>query len=405
MSHLSPFTVSQRAASMAPSALREIFKLTECRDMDSLAGGLPPAQCFPVDAFREATERVLREAPASALQYGPSEGYRPLREWVAAHLGSRGWTVSSEQVLITTGSQQGLDLVAKVLIDPGASVAVESPTYLGALQAFSMSQPRWQALSADANGPVPDALGGVRDARFMYLLPNFQNPTGRSLGAQRRVALMAAAQALSLPVVEDDPYAELWFEAPPPPPLAACWPEGTVHLGSFSKILAPGLRLGYLVAPPALFAKLVQAKQAADLHSPSFDQRVVHEVVRDGWLDDAHLPMLRAHYRAQRDLMQTALTLHLPPQCTWQVPQGGMFFWVTLPPGWDAQTLFSLALQNGVAFIPGASFYPVQAQANTLRLSFVTVPPERMSPAVAALAHAMRQYATQHHPVSVDLKG
>ncbi|MES2889948.1 MAG: PLP-dependent aminotransferase family protein [Pseudomonadota bacterium] len=390
----SPFTLSRRSAALAPSALREIFRLTERADIVSLAGGLPPAACFPLDALRDATQRVLADPSNTALQYGPSEGHRPLREWVAADLCRRGMPVSSDQVLITTGSQQGLDLVGKVLVDPGSPVAVEAPTYLGALQAFSMSQPRWCALEADEEGPLPQALDAVEGARFMYLLPNFQNPTGRSISAARRLSLMAAAQAADVPVVEDDPYGELWFDEPPPPPLGACWPQGTVYLGSFSKVLAPGLRLGYLVAPDALMPKIVQAKQAADLHSPSFDQRVVHEVLQSGCMA-THLPRLRAHYRSQRDRMQQALAEHLPAGCQWQVPQGGMFFWVTLPVGWDAQALFPWAVEQGVAFVPGASFYALQAAHNTLRLSFVTVPPDRMQAAVAALAEAMARYAAQ----------
>lgn len=396
----SPFTLSRRSAALAPSALREIFKLTERADIVSLAGGLPPATCFPLDALREAAQRVLADTASTALQYGPSEGHRPLREWVAQHLCRRGMPVSSDQVLITTGSQQGLDLVGKVLVDPGSPVAVEAPTYLGALQAFSLSQPRWCALEADEEGPLPEALAAVKGARFMYLLPNFQNPTGHSISAARRVSLMAAAQAAGVPVVEDDPYGELWFDAPPPPPLGACWPQGTVYLGSFSKVLAPGLRLGYLVAPDALMPKIVQAKQAADLHSPSFDQRVVLEVLQSGCMA-AHLPRLRAHYRSQCDRMQLALTEHLPGGCQWQVPRGGMFFWVTLPQGWDAQALFPLAVEQGVAFVPGASFYALQPARNTLRLSFVTVPPECLPLAVSALAVAMARYATQrqHGPL------
>jgi 2-aminoadipate transaminase len=396
MNHLfpSPFTLSQRGAALAPSALREIFKFTERDDVVSLAGGLPAADCFPVQALREATRRVLADTPAAALQYGPSEGHRPLREWVAAHLASRGLDVSPDSILITTGSQQGLDLLGKVLVDPGSVVAVESPTYLGALQAFSVSQPRWLALESDDRGPVPQALTLAQGACFTYLLPTFRNPTGASIDAERRVALMAAARALRLPVVEDNAYGELWFDTPPPPPLAACWPEGTVYLGSFSKVLAPGLRLGYLAAPPALLPKLLQAKQAADLHSPGFDQRVVHEMLRGEWFE-SHLATLRGHYRDRRDRMQQALLAHLPAACRWQVPQGGMFFWVTLPPEWDAEALFPLALERGVAFVPGAAFHPLRAQRNTLRLSFATVPPERLDAAVAALAGAMAQHAAQ----------
>ena len=205
------------------------------------------------------------------------------------------------------------------------------------------------------------------------------------MGEARRAALVAAAARAGLPLVEDNPYGDLWFDAPPPPPLAARWPEGALYLGSFSKVLAPGLRLGYVVAPPALFPKLLQAKQAADLHTPGFNQRVVHEVIRNGFLD-AHVPTIRARYKAQRDAMRAALERHLPPGCRWDVPGGGMFFWVELPDGVDATALLPQAVERGMAYVPGAPFYADAPRANTLRLSFVTVPPDRSSGALRCWA-------------------
>ena len=386
------FQFAARAERMNPSIIREILKLTEQPGVVSLAGGLPSPDSFPVEAMRVASERVLRDTPAQALQYAASEGHGPLREWVAQELTAHGLSVEAGQVLITTGSQQGLDLAGKVLIDRGSRVAVESPTYLGALQAFAPYEPDFVSLACDDDGPLPEALEAARGARFLYALPNFQNPSGRCMSAVRRGELIARAVALGLPIVEDNPYGELWYDAPPPPPLATHWPEGVLYLGSFSKVLAPGLRLGYIAAPKAVFPKLLQAKQAADLHTSGFNQRVVHEVIRDGFLD-GHVPTVRARYKAQRDAMQQALARHMPAGCCWATPRGGMFFWLELPAGVDTLALLPKAVQHGVAFVPGAAFFADAARSNTLRLSFVTVPPARIGEGVAALAHVLKEAA------------
>ncbi|MBE0546943.1 MAG: PLP-dependent aminotransferase family protein [Rubrivivax sp.] len=383
-----PWQMARRAERLNPSTIREILKITERPGIVSLAGGLPSADTFPVAAMQEATARVLRDSPREALQYAASEGFAPLRAWVAAELGTQGLHAEASQVIITTGSQQGLDLVGKVLIDPGSTVAVESPTYLGALQAFAAYEPEFVAVDGDAEGPLPQALDAARGARFLYLLPNYQNPTGRCMSAARRLALVARARQLGLPIVEDNPYGDLWFDAPPPQPLSAAAGDGAVYLGSFSKVLAPGLRLGYVVAPERLYPKLLQAKQAADLHTAGFNQRVVYEVIRNGFLRE-HVPTIRARYRAQRDAMRAALEQHLPPGCRWQAPVGGMFFWVELPAHIDATALLPRAVEAGVAYVPGSTFFPHGGHANTLRLSFVTVPPETIHTAVAALARVL----------------
>jgi 2-aminoadipate transaminase len=384
------WTLARRAARLNPSSIREILKLTERPGIISLAGGLPAAEGFPVAAMAAASAKVLRDTPHQALQYAASEGFAPLREWVAGEMNAMGVAASAGQVLITTGSQQGLDLVGKVLIDPGSSVAVESPTYLGALQAFAPYEAEFVELQGDDDGPLPDALTAARGARFVYLLPNFQNPSGRCLSAARRQALVVAAREAALPIVEDNPYGELWFDAPPPPPLAAAAGDGAIYLGSFSKVLAPGLRLGYVVAPAPLYPKLLQAKQAADLHTPGFNQRMAYEVIKDGFLRE-HVPAVRARYRAQRDAMQTALLAHMPAGCHWQAPQGGMFFWVELPAGVDANALLPKAVAAGMAFVPGATFFAHGARANTLRLSFVTVPPDAITRGVALLAQVLKE--------------
>ena len=388
-----PWTLARRAERMNPSVIREILKVTEKPGIISFAGGLPSPKTFPVSAFAEACAKVLREDGQAALQYAASEGYAPLREAVAAQLP---WAVDPAQVLITTGSQQGLDLVAKVLVDAGSRVLVETPTYLGALQAFTPMEPHIDAVASDAEGLDVDDLArlcgqGADRARFLYVLPNFQNPTGRSMSEARRAALVERAAALGLPIVEDNPYGDLWFDTPPPLPLTARNPDGCIYLGSFSKVLAPGLRLGFIVAPPSVFPKLLQAKQAADLHSPGFNQRMVAEVIKDGFLD-RHVPTIRALYKSQCAAMLSSLTEHMSGlDVQWNSPDGGMFLWVRLPEGMSAIDLLPRAVDKGVAFVPGAAFYASEPDARTLRLSFVTASVEQIRIGVAALAQAIRE--------------
>ena len=384
-----PWTLARRAERMNPSIIREILKVTEQPGVMSLAGGLPSPDSFPIEALREATARVLRETPREALQYAASEGFGPLREWVASHLLEQDMRVSPAQVLITAGSQQGLDLAGKVLCDAGSRVLVETPTYLGALQAFSAFEPDIIPVASDDEGPLPAALDlSLRGSRFMYVLPNFQNPTGHCFSEARRVALVERARELGIGLVEDNPYGDLWFDTPPPKALAGRNPEGVLYLGSFSKILAPGLRLGYMVAPALLYPKLLQAKQAADLHTPGFNQRVVHEVIKDGFLA-THVPQIRARYAAQRDAMARALKRFMPAGCSWNTPHGGMFFWVRLPPGIDAVALLPHAVKRGVAFVPGSAFFARAPETNTMRLSFVTLTPAEIEIAVGKLADAI----------------
>ncbi|AVS83298.1 2-aminoadipate aminotransferase [Paracidovorax avenae] len=389
---MTTWTLAQRAAKMNPSVIREILKVTEKPGIISLAGGLPSPKTFPVDDFAQACAAVLGNDGASSLQYAASEGYLPLRQAVADFLP---WDVSPDQVLITTGSQQGLDLVAKVLIDAGSRVLVETPTYLGALQAFTPMEPNVHSVASDDEGPLVDDLAakvgsGADRARFMYLLPNFQNPTGRTMTEARRVALSAKAAELGLPLVEDNPYGDLWFDQPPPLPLTARNPEGCIYLGSFSKVLAPGLRLGFLVAPHALYPKLLQAKQAADLHTPGFNQRMVAEVMKGGFLD-RHVPTIRALYKQQRDAMLSAMEREMQGLgVTWNRPDGGMFLWARLPEGMSALDLLPEAVERNVAFVPGAAFYADNADTRTLRLSFVTASAQQIQEGIAALAAAIR---------------
>jgi 2-aminoadipate transaminase len=380
------WTLSQRAQKLTSSAIREILKVTERPEVISFAGGLPSPDTFPVERLRLHTERVLRDSPTAALQYGPTEGYVALREWIAARHGA-----DVDNVLITTGSQQGLDLLGKVLLDAGSRVLVETPTYLGALQAFSLCEPQFAAVPSDAAGPLPDAVEELApDARFMYCLPNFQNPTGRRIPLERRSALIAAARRRELLLLEDDPYGALSYAGDTLPSLRSIAPEHVVYMGSFSKVLAPGLRVGYLIAPQPLHRKLVQAKQAADLHTPSFTQRIVHETVKDGFLDE-HIPAIRQLYAARCGAMLDAMERHFPPQVRWNRPEGGMFIWVELPPGADSMGLLERAIAANVAFVPGAPFYANDPQANTLRLSFVTVPPEKIERGIAVLGQLLSE--------------
>ena len=294
---------------------------------------------------------------------------RPLREMVAQQLSAQSaaagvpWNVDPAQILITTGSQQGLDLIAKILIDEGSKVLVESPTYLGAIMAFTPMEPNVVSVDSNDGGvDLADLKAKADGARFMYVLPNFQNPTGRSMDEAHRAELSRTAAALGLPILEDNPYGDLWFDQAPPAPLTARNPEGGVYLGSFSKVLAPGLRMGFLVAPKALYPKLLQAKQAADLHSPGFNQRMIYEVMQNGFLD-RHVPTIRALYKAQRDAMLESLAQHFPASgnadndLTWNTPAGGMFLWARLPEGMNAVDLLPTAVDKGVAFVPGAPFY------------------------------------------------
>jgi 2-aminoadipate transaminase len=383
--------VSVRGRTITSSAIREILKVTERPDVISFAGGLPAPQTFPLDRIRDACTDVLARAGTRALQYAPTEGLAPLREWIAERHSAPGCAIDPEQVLITTGSQQALDLIGKVLVEAGSVVLVETPTYLGALQALSLSLPRFVSVPCDDDGPLPEGLLAARahDARFLYLIPNFQNPTGRYIPEARRVAILQAAAEADLTLVEDDPYSALAYDGSSAATFLSLGGDRVIRLGSFSKLLAPGLRIGYCIAPVDIRRRLVLAKQAADLHTPSFTQAVAFEVVKDGFLD-RHVPTIRSLYAAQCAAMLAALERHFPPGAVWNRPRGGMFVWVTLPPSIDGAVLLERAIEEKVAFVPGAPFYAEQPQANTMRLSFVTVPPPLIDEGIARLGRLIR---------------
>jgi 2-aminoadipate transaminase len=376
---------SERAQGLQSSFIREILKITQRPEIISFAGGLPSPATFPVERMKAAYDKVLSETGKVALQYGPTDGYAPLREWIAHSLSTEGTTILPEQIMMVSGSQQALDLIGKVLIDEGSRVLVETPSYLGALQAFSVYRPEFASVDTDDDGLVPSSIDAVaKGARLLYALPNFQNPTGRSLSLARRRELVETCARLKLPLIEDDPYGALSYSGEPMPKLLSMNPDGVIYMGSFSKVLTPGIRLGYVCAPLPLIRRLELAKQAADLHTAQLTQMVVHEVVKDGFLDE-HIPTIRALYGKQCQAMLDAMAEHFPAGVSWTKPEGGMFIWVTLPKGIDAMKLLDTAIAARVAFVPGAPFYANEGETNTLRLSFVTVPPERIREGIAIL--------------------
>ena len=389
---------SHSAKQITSSAIRDLLKVTEQPDMISFAGGLPAPECFPTEELMAAAERVLVERPLAALQYGPTEGYRPLREFITSLMRGRGLAVPADQVLTLNGSQQGLDAVGKLLIDPGSTVLVEEPTYLGALQAWRPYSPKFVTLPMDADGLDVTALENVLRAgerpRFLYLVSCFQNPTGITPSVERKRALLEVAAKYGLPIVEDDPYGELYYEGQRPPILAALDAEmhgelrHVLYLSTFSKLLAPGLRVGWAVAPTELVSKLAHAKQGMDLHTGSLSQATAYEACRDGLLD-RHVPTIRATYHARRDAMLAALEAHMPKQVSWTRPNGGMFIWLTLPAHIDTTELLQASLEQRVAFVPGTSFYANGGGTNTMRLNFSHSAPDRIAEGVARLARSI----------------
>ncbi|MTV39626.1 aminotransferase-like domain-containing protein [Duganella radicis] len=376
---------AERAEQLQASFIREILKITQQPEIISFAGGLPSPATFPVEEMKAAYDKVLSENGKVALQYGPTDGYTPLRQWIADSLSVNGARIVPEQILMTSGSQQALDLLGKVLIDEGSRVLVETPSYLGALQAFSVYRPEFKSVDTDDHGLVPASIEKVaQGARLLYSLPNFQNPTGRSLSVERRQELVETCARLGLPLIEDDPYGALSYKGAPSPKMVAMNPDGVIYMGSFSKVLTPGIRLGYVCAPLPLARRLELAKQAADLHTSQLTQMVVHEVVKDGFLDQ-HIPKIRTLYGDQCQVMLDAMAQHFPAGVEWTKPEGGMFIWVTLPKHIDAMKLLDEAIAQKVAFVPGSPFYANEPATNTLRLSFVTVPPERIRHGIEVL--------------------
>ncbi|GAB3449918.1 aminotransferase-like domain-containing protein [Actinophytocola sediminis] len=382
-------TVSRHAQS---SPVRDLLALTTHPEMISFAGGLPAPELFDVRGWRAAFATALADPVARRnLQYAPTEGNQELRALLAGRQTSRGLPTSEDDLLITTGSQQALTLVAAAVLPPGAVVAVEEPTYLAALQCFRMAGARVVPVAGDEDGIVPAALAEVIERErptLLYLVPTFANPTGRTLTAQRRVAVAELAAEHDLWVVEDDPYGELRYRGVPLPALAEGAADRVIHLGSLSKICAPGLRLGWLRAPEELRSTLVITKQAADLHTSTIDQAAAASYLAATDLD-AHVATLCAAYRARRDTMIARLPEVLPPGSRWTDPDGGMFIWVRLPDGTNTETMLPAALREQVAFVPGAPFYATNPDPATLRLSFTTNSPPQITTGLRRLSVAL----------------
>ncbi len=403
-----------RTQRMGRSIIRELLKFTQQPDIISFAGGLPAPELFPLEQCEAAACRLLHEHGATALQYGPTEGYLPLRRFICERMGRYGIKAEPSNILITSGSQQALDLVGKMLINPGDRVLVEEPTYLGALQAWNAYQADYVSVPQDDNGLRTELLEGALRVgpKFMYILPNFQNPSGTTLFLQRRFDLVRLSNKYGIPLVEDDPYGALRFEGEHLPPLVALdadyqtgaapnghgYMEGNViYLGTFSKTLAPGLRLGWVVAPVEVVDQLVMMKQGTDLQTSSFDQMLAYEMVKDGFMDE-HIRTIRRVYRERRDVMLAALERYFPEGCSWTHPEGGLFLWARVPEWIDTGDLMAEAVQAKVAYVPGSAFYPDPAHGrNTMRLNFSNAEPVQMEEGMRRLGNLLKAKVAEHN--------
>lgn len=385
-------------------AIKEVLRLIRQPGIISFAGGVPAPEMFPYDRVREATARVMADATfTQALQYGLTEGYPPLRQLLADEMTAQGVPCTVDNVLITTGSQQGLNLIAAALINPGDRVIVEEPTYFGMLQVWNSYAPDYVQVATDDDGILPAALEEALKAgptKLIYLIPNFQNPMGVTIHADRRAEIVRLAAQYGVPIIEDDPYGKLRFEGEAAPSLIAhdarrhggpSVDAGNVlNLGTFSKMLAPGFRVAWVIGPAEVIRELATAKQGNDLHTSTFSQIVAYETAKDGFVD-RHVVGLREVYRARRDAMLEALEETFPPGVTWTHPEGGLFLWVRLPDGLDANDVLARAVEAGVAYVPGPVFFPNGGGQNTFRMSFATAEPDVIGQGVTILAGVIRE--------------
>lgn len=397
-----------RTKGMSSSAIRELLKLTQQPDIISFAGGLPAPELFPGERIAEATAKILSDPKLRdlALQYSTTEGYQPLREMVLRHFDRYGIPCSLKNVVMTAGSQQALDLIGKIMLDPGDKIIVEEPTYLGALQAWNAYQAAYITVPTDDDGMKTEELEEILktgEGKFIYALPNFQNPTGRTMSYQRRIELIELAERYNTPIIEDDPYGQLRFEGEHETSLivldaqarnkAADEPFVTgnvIYLSTFSKTLCPGFRVAWMIGPEEVIARVVQAKQGSDLHTGSFSQVVAHETARGGFVDD-HVRTIRKVYKERRDLMLSLLEELLPVDVQWTHPKGGLFLWITLPEGMDTTQLLDKAVEQKVAFVPGRPFYPLGGGENTMRINFSFMTPDKIEEGTKRLASVIRQ--------------
>ncbi|MCA9990355.1 MAG: PLP-dependent aminotransferase family protein [Ardenticatenaceae bacterium] len=418
---------SQRMKWMGSSIIRELLKLTEKPDIISFAGGLPAPEVFPVKEFEAATQQVLAEHGSRALQYGTTEGYGPLREYIVRRMSRYGIEAEPENVLITSGSQQALDLIGKILINPGDLILTEQPTYVGAIQAWRAYQAEFATVPIDDEGLRTDLLEEALCAgpKFMYILPNFQNPAGVTLSLKRRMKLLEIADRYGIPIIEDDPYGQLRYEGDHLPSLVALDAQklngrgvsgngmgffrgNVIYLSTFSKTLAPGLRLGWVVAPKEVIKRCVMGKQGMDLHTSTFVQMVAYEVIKDGFLDE-HVRHIRRVYRERRDVMLAAMERYFPPEVHWTIPAGGLFLWITLPESLNTTQLLEKAVENKVAYVPGSAFDPAGDSLNTARLNFSNARPENIELGIKRLGQvfetAIQQGLTREtSPIVTDVQ-
>ncbi len=397
------YRYAHRTQKMGSSVIRELLKLTEQPDIISFAGGLPAPEVFPLKEFQEACNAVIQEHGAQALQYSTTEGYLPLREMIARHTARFGVEVSPDNILITSGSQQALDFIGRLFINRGDYIVVESPTYLGALQAWNAYGAQYISVRTDEYGMVVDELEAALriGPKFIYVLPNFQNPSGVTLSLERRKQLIEIADKYGVPLIEDDPYGQLRYEGDHIPSLVyldsqyrekngGTYSGNVIYLSTFSKLLAPGLRLAWVIAPEQVIRKLVLAKQAADLHTASFNQYVAYEVGKGGFLDE-HVKVIRSTYKERRDVMLEMMDEMFPVGVRWTRPQGGMFLWGILPGGIDSAEVLKTALERKVAFVPGTAFHASGGGENTMRLNFSYSSPNTIREGITRLGLTLKE--------------
>jgi 2-aminoadipate transaminase len=403
--HLTPweYRYAHRTQKMGSSVIRELLKFTEQPDIISFAGGLPAPDVFPVKEFQAACNQVLQEQGAQALQYSTTEGYRPLREMIARHNSRFSVPVTAENILITSGSQQALDFIGRLFINRGDYVVVESPTYLGALQAWNAYGAQYISVRSDENGMIVDELEEALRVgpKFIYVLPNFQNPSGSTMSLERRQRLVTLADQYGVPIIEDDPYGQLRYDGDNIPSVATLdaryrseteleYTGNVIYLSTFSKLLSPGLRLAWVIAPPQVIRKLVMTKQAADLHTSSFNQYVAYEVAKGGFLDE-HVKVIRATYKERRDVMLEMMEEVFPKEVRCTRPLGGMFLWGIMPEHIDAAEVLKVAIERKVAFVPGASFHPNGGGQNTMRINFSFASPDVIREGITRLGVTLKE--------------
>lgn len=403
MSTLWDFRYAERTGRMEGSAIRELLSFATRKDVISFAGGMPAPEVFPYEKFRESCDNVLRDNGAACLQYGSTDGYLPLREMIAHRSTRYGIQVESENILPTSGSQQALDLLGRIFINHGDTILVESPTYLGALQAWKAYGAQFTTVPVDEDGMRTDLVAEKLRAgvKFIYVLPNFQNPTGITLSYERRLKLIEIADRFGVPIIEDDPYGQLRYEGEHLPAVVVldsqARSQGTnysgnvIYLSTFSKTLAPGIRLAWVIAPVEVIRKMVLAKQAADLHTSTFNQITAYEVANGGFLDE-HVKHIRDVYRHRRDTMLDSLTEHMPKEVKWTRPEGGLFLWATLPEEIKTRDFFHTALDKNVAFVPGESFFAEGGGENTMRLNFSNAKPEMINEGIGRLSTVIKDH-------------